>query len=212
MATNTTVRRCLVANNACDGVKLWRDGGLIENTLIYGRGDGNDEPTYWSAVVIDSETPGSSFSLVNVTVDDALGYNYILHALYDHPEVEANLTIRNCIFRGMGPSSGLFASGATQLTMDHNLFYLPSSDYVLEHGEGASYGSGGLGQLGANNLYADPLFIRPAWGEEGDYHLRASSPAIDSGSSQDAPLTDLEGHPRDLAPDLGAYEYVPGGE
>ncbi len=35
---DTTIRRCYVANNGCDGVKLWRGNSRIENTLIYGRG------------------------------------------------------------------------------------------------------------------------------------------------------------------------------
>jgi hypothetical protein len=39
-----------------------------------------------------------------------------------------------------------------------------------------------------------------------DFHLTASSPAIDAGSAQYAPPTDREGKARAGAPDAGAYE------
>jgi len=39
-----------------------------------------------------------------------------------------------------------------------------------------------------------------------DFHLTASSPAIDAGRAQYAPATDREGTPRTGAPDAGAYE------
>ncbi len=68
---NTTIRRCYVANNGCDGVKLWRGDSRIENTVIYGKGDGDSTPTPWAAIVIDTDTAGDRFTLMNVTVDDA---------------------------------------------------------------------------------------------------------------------------------------------
>ncbi|RMG52508.1 MAG: right-handed parallel beta-helix repeat-containing protein [Acidobacteria bacterium] len=204
-AANTTIRRTIVANNSSDGVKLWGDHSRVENTLIYGRGDGNPEPSPWAAIVIDQvETPGASFEIVNVTVDDLVGQNYLMYVQYEGQPVR--LTVRNTIFSGRGPRCPIYVGGESTLVADHNLFYLPQSETVLIHGDRA-YTAASIGDLGPVNFYGDPLFVRPAWGEEGNYHLQEGSPAIDAGSPEDAPADDLEGRPRDDRPDIGAYEY-----
>jgi hypothetical protein len=204
-AANTTISRCIVANNSCDGIKLWGENSRVENTLIYGRGDGDPEPTPWSAIVIHTETPNALFELVNVTVDDALGENYLMHVQYDYPDVPIDVVIRNSIFRGAGPGCPIFASAATNLTLEHNLFYFPDSDAALEWGE-ESYTADSIGQVGTGNVYGDPLFVSPAWGSEGDYELQDASPAINAGLAEGAPTDDLQGSPRNAQPDLGAYE------
>lgn len=204
---NTTIRRCYVANNRCDGIKLWRGDSRIENTLIYGRGDGDATTTPWAAIVIDTDTAGDEFTLMNVTVDDTLGHNYVMYAMYDHPTLAVSLTIRNCIFRAVGPNSPVFTTGATNLTADHNLFFIPNSSYVINHGA-TEYTATQIASLGPGNRYGDPKFIKPAWGTLGDYHLKTGSPAINNGSTLDAPTIDLENHPRDSWPDIGAYESV----
>jgi hypothetical protein len=207
-AENTTISRSIVANNSCDGVKLWGDNSRVENTLIYGRGDGVSEITLWSPIVIHTEIQNARFELVNVTVDDALGQNYLMHVQYDYPDTPLNLTIRNSIFRGVGQSSPLFIGERTTLTAENNLFYLPQSDSIMEYGQ-ITYAISNLDSLGAGNLYGDPLFLSPTWGGQGDYHLDRSSPAIGAGSSVYAPVVDLEGNPRDESPDMGAYEWIP---
>jgi hypothetical protein len=205
-ARNTTIRRCIVANNSCDGIKLWGGGSRVENTLIYGRGDGSAELTPWAAIVIGTEEASASFDLVNVTVDDALGHNYIMHVQYDTPEIPVNLTLQNSIFHGTGPDSQVFVGPASQLFARHNLFWLPESEVVLERGT-AAYTAESIGALGEGNLYADPQFLAPAWGVGGDYHLQSGSPAINAGWSVGAPGDDLDRLARDPSPDIGAYEW-----
>jgi hypothetical protein len=202
---NTTIRRCLVANNSCDGVKLWGGDSRVESTLIYGRGDGDPLTTPWSAIVI-SGLDGDSFELVNLSIDDALGGNYLMHVNYDQPEVELNLLLRNNVFRATGGRSALWVAPAVNLNADHNLFYLPGTDSVLEHGN-SRYDSSNLNDLGPGNIYGDPLFQHPAWGEDGDYNLQASSPALGAGSISGAPDRDLAGQAYKNPPSIGAYEH-----
>jgi len=205
-AANTTIRRCVVANNFGDGVKLWGDGSRIENTLIYGRGDGNPETTPWAPIVIDGvEQPGARFEIVNVTVDDTVGQNYLMYVQYETP-VPVQVIVRNTIFSGRGPNCPIYIGRASTLVADHNLFYLPQSEYILDYGN-TTYSCTNIASLGTGNLCGDPRFIRPAWGEVGDYHLQAGSPAVDAGTPDGAPTVDLENRPRDARPDIGASEY-----
>ena len=55
-----------------------------------------------------------------------------------------------------------------------------------------------------------PGFVSPAWGITGDYHLKNNSPAIDMGTSLEAPDSDLDNNsrPQGNGFDLGAYEYL----
>ncbi|WP_448383914.1 DUF4214 domain-containing protein [Desulfosoma sp.] len=210
-AANTIIRRCIVANNSCDGVKLWGDGSRIENTLIYGRGDGHDEPSPWAPIVIDQvEQAGARFEIVNVTVDDYLGQNYLMYVQYDNT-VPVEVTVRNTIFSGRGPECPIYIGPTSTLVADHNLFYLPQNQTLVTYGS-RSYTCTNIASLGVGNLCGDPRFIRPAWGQLGDYHINADSPAIDAGRNDAVPEgtnTDLDGNPRIVngTVDMGAYEY-----
>ena len=102
--------------------------------------------------------------------------------------------------------SPIYVHGNSTLVADHNLFYLPQNETILTQGE-TTYTCANIASLGAGNLCGDPRFVRPAWGEEGDYHLQAGSPAINAGTPNGAPTVDLENRPRDAQPDIGAYEF-----
>jgi hypothetical protein len=73
-------------------------------------------------------------------------------------------------------------------TVEHNLLYGPSR------------------YKGNKVVGGNPLFVDP---DNGDFHLRSGSPAIDSGISTDALREDFDGNvrPWGSAPDMGAFEY-----
>jgi len=61
------------------------------------------------------------------------------------------------------------------------------------------------GFAGVNgNIAADPRFVDPS---RGNYRLRGDSPAVDAGTSKDAPEADFQCGRRGDSPDIGAYEY-----
>ncbi len=73
---------------------------------------------------------------------------------------------------------------------------------------GNPYVDSGTGTINSNNLVGvDPLFANEA-GD--DYHLTASSPAVDNGVDTGITGTDIEGNARNqgAAVDIGAYEYA----
>ncbi|MEO0157140.1 MAG: right-handed parallel beta-helix repeat-containing protein [candidate division WOR-3 bacterium] len=205
-ALNTYIHECIVANNSCDGIKLWGGGSRAINCLIYGRGDGNHSPTPWSPIVISADG-GGSFQLINITVDDSIGENYIMHVQYDYPDVPVNLTIRNAIFSSRGQNAPIFVAGSTNLSLEYCLFYMPQSEHVLDWGN-QSYDSSQVGGIGPGNRYGDPRFISTGFGADGNYHLLSGSPAIDAGTPRDAPGVDLDGRPRPQGSgfDMGSYE------
>lgn len=207
-AERTWIHECVVANNVADGVKLWGDGSRVENSLVYGRGDGEAQGGPWSAVVIAVEKPNARIDLVNVTVEDRAGGNYIMHVQYDYPKVPLHLTVRNSIFCARGERSSIYLARSVEAVLDHNLFFMPESDSVISRADEAYYGPGDLPSLGEANVYGDPAFRSPSSSSPADYHLGPESPALDAGTSRGAPATDLAGKPRPLGKgiDLGAYE------
>lgn len=63
------------------------------------------------------------------------------------------------------------------------------------------------GLRGAGEKVGDPLFVNYA---KHDYHLRAGSPAFEAGTGLGY-ASDLDGNPlpKEVAPEMGAYEYLP---
>ena len=93
-----------------------------------------------------------------------------------------DVLIKNNIFAQNGFNIRL--DNVDNLIVSHNLYYQPSSV--------------GNGVIDAAPIYKDPLFINA---DNGDFHLKKNSPAIDAG-------VDVGIVYNDNAPDLGAFEYV----
>jgi hypothetical protein len=72
-------------------------------------------------------------------------------------------------------------------------------------GNGIDYGNNGtFFTQPTNSIAANPNFVNYS---ANDFHLAATSPAINSGNATYAPTTDYDGNPRS-APDRGAYEFI----
>ena len=207
-AENTTISQCIVSNNSCDGVKLWGDNSKVINTLIYGRGDRNPEQTPWSPLLIHCEyKQNAKFEIINVTIDDTAGNNYLFYAQYDSGLPPIEITMKNTILCGRGGNSPVFVRGNCTFNALNNLFYLPRNEIILIYGD-STYTSSNIDKFGTGNIYGNPLFLKTAWGIEGDYHLSNGSPGIDKGTSDGAPPIDLDGNTRPIGAgiDIGCYE------
>lgn len=205
----TYAHHCVIANNSCDGLKLWGDRSLARDCLIYGRGNGDLSETPWASIVLGNSSRAVSMSLDHLTVDQDPGlHGAILYAQLDDGSPELSLTIRRCIF---ARADGAIDLGpAVKLIAENNLFFL-HPDGVQVRAEGVEYLPADIqaGRLGRGNFYADPLFVLPANGPAGDYHLRPGSPAVDRVEPwTEKAMPDLDGisRPRGRASDLGAFE------
>jgi len=204
-SANTYIHHCIVANNRCDGVKLWGGGSKIENTLIYGTGDGDSTGSDWAGIVIGTDQSGASFQIINVTLhENAERQGYPIYVQYDNP-VPITVLLRNTIIAN-AQGHAHFGDSVT-LNADHNLFYMPTRDDQV-YANGRDYSPGELTLLGEGNAYGDPLFINPAWGITGNYKHGPGSPALNTGTSNGAPTDDLEhtARPQGTGYDKGAYE------
>ena len=204
----TYIHNCIVANNWGDGVKLWGDSSRVENTLIYGVGGGDPAPSPWVSLVVDCDKPNSFFEFTNVTVHDGSpSWRYLATIDYDTPTLPVRVRMRNCIFQSTG--SRFYCAPGVSLEAKNNLFFITGEEIQLECG-GREYDSLSILTFGTNNRYGNPGFLRPSWGEVGDYHLAPSSPAINAGIEEpDIPPYDLEYFPRPFgtAYDIGCYEF-----
>lgn len=182
-ARNTYIHDCTVANNFADGIKLWGTGSKVENCLIYGRGDGNAMSTPWSSVVIDTTDDDARFEFNSNTIDSQADQSYLFGAQYDFNAHHITLTMNNNIFSSRGNNVPMTINSNVALTANNNVFWFPDTGNVLEYNGVRQYTSADISQLGSGNVYANPLFVRTGFGNNGDYHLQANSPAKNSGKT-----------------------------
>jgi parallel beta-helix repeat protein len=107
--------------------------------------------------------------------------------------------LQNTIFNVNFLGIDIRASSSSAIVRN-NIFY--------QAGAGAVQNGGASGLTLSNNLTTDPLFANSG---AADFHLRAGSPAIDTGANLSTLgiLSDLEGTPRPQGSgyDIGAFEY-----
>ncbi len=88
---------------------------------------------------------------------------------------------------------------ANNMSFTNNLLYKNNNaDLRLQNGNSTS----------SNNLVEiDPLFVNA---DQGNFRLKSDSPAIDAGTSINAPSVDFDGNLRNGAIDIGAFEFTDG--
>jgi hypothetical protein len=167
----------------------------VYNNIVYDCNDGIYFGNY------GSQLEYVSFVVANNTLyNNSLGI--VLLQTYDH---YTSGVIRNNIISGTSGQSLLTYAAYNDTThtdpaghviIDHNLFYNP-----------AGYPS--VDKYGTNSIKANPLLVSPT----SNFSISPGSPAIDAGSSDDAPSFDYANasRPQGAGYDIGAYEYQSGG-
>jgi hypothetical protein len=113
----------------------------------------------------------------------------------------SNVQVLNNIFYQNGSGVTFLDVNTGGNVINNNLFYANSVATIRGAQEGVIYTQTG-------NMFdtADPLFVNAA---QGDFHLQATSPAIDGGIILNNVTNDFEGNsrPRGLRHDIGAFEF-----
>lgn len=222
----TVIENNIIRNNATTGqgggiVAYNSDAMLIAQNLITGNSAGYGSGGMSMLIPDSTQGPFNGFIQNNTFAGNTISQGLGSGAPGSQVYIEGNLAqfeFANNIVVG-NSSAPAFTCGTTYnylsitpLVVDHNDIYNAS---------GPAYGGACPDQSTTyGNISADPLFAG-----NGDYHLQASSPAIDAGNNSALQLianagypltTDLDGSPRPQDAtgkgypivDMGAYEYA----
>jgi len=214
------VRRNKVVRTHLSGIKLW-SGGHIENNVVWGTGI--------SPIVIGIY-PGSYEVINNTTAFNmwdplysSRDYSFVAAYPSDGTSAKIDLLLSNNIFAfntgpQVGSPTGIYLGKGVNLVREENNIYWSRDDCEIaaaflegdseisrseiEDGTWAEASGQGIG-----NITSDPTFMK-GWPNV-DLHLHEQSPAIDTGTSENAPPTDCEcmKRPAGNGHDIGAYEY-----
>ena len=124
-------------------------------------------------------------------------------------------TITNCTFAGNGSNAFYITGAASNPVFQNSIVWdvvttVFSGSYTASHSLIKGENPSGTGNINATGLLADDVFNNYSGG---DYALRATSPAVNAGSSTlypaSAGMLDLAEKPRfyGAVVDMGAYEY-----
>lgn len=188
-------------NGVGGGSGINMDGGVngvIRNNLLY-----DNHASGISLYQIDAGAPATGNLIVNNTILTASDGRWCINIA----DGSTGNTVRNNILWNAHSFRGAITVDAASLSgfsSDYNSVIDRMSDdggdTVLTLADWQALG------YDAHSFVADPTanFLAPG----SNFHLLASSPAVDAGTLVGAPSTDLDGNPRPMggAVDLGAYE------
>lgn len=230
-----TIRGNRIWDNWANGIHMNGDvsqggdgvitGAVVESNIIFGNGmgggsginmDGVQDSIIRNNLLFDNHASGISLYRIDgggPSTGNLVYQNTVIVAddgrwALNIKNGSAGNRVRNNVFYNYHSFRGSISVDADSLSgfsSDNNVvmsrFTLDDGDTVLTLAEWRT-------QTGhdQSSLLSDPatLFIDPT----SDFHLRAGSPALDSGETLTDVLTDLEGTPRPLGPafDIGSYE------
>ena len=183
-----------IVHNCAHGIAVASEaGGLLENVRIHNNiAYDNEEVGIWIANwSLAPQQPMKDIFVINNTLfnngNEWGGGISVMNSDADNVVIRNNICSQNLLFQ-------IVIEDAPQnLFVDHNLI------------DGFHGYPGEI--FGSDSVAGDPVFVNSA---EADFHLQLSSPAINSGSSVDAPNFDFDGNtrPQGYGYDIGAYEYV----
>ena len=209
---STTTNQNLIENCVFESNYAYRFGGAIysyrplevNNCVFYDNSTGNED-----GGAVGGQGSGIIFDFAhNTFVNNYSFRNGGVAFIYDN----SDWLFSNCIFWGNG--AGTAGNTLEISTATGNI------EYSLIQGSPSGAYDGANGLDGGNNIDSDPMFldINDPIGPDGKYFTGddglglSSSPAIDVGANLNF-MNDISGNPRDVNPDLGAYEYgTMGGE
>jgi hypothetical protein len=179
-----------ISNN--DGFAInSEEAGLLEDIRVYNNIAYNNG---LSGLVFGDAGDAATHPVSNVTIINNTFYNNGSNIWGGGISVEnsdiSNLVIRNNICSQNRWFQINVEAPVQNLTIDHNLVDGTKGD---DENDGTDFVEGA------------PLFVSAGGG---DFHVQAGSPAIDAGSSDDAPNDDFDGMPRPQGGgyDIGAFE------
>ncbi|MFH0795023.1 MAG: right-handed parallel beta-helix repeat-containing protein [bacterium] len=184
-----------IINGSIFGIQLWDSSAVVVQRNIvknnsHGIGLSGGSNLIQNNFIFDNTgraiaDQGGSHSILNNTIDHN-GTGYLVGN-------GTSPAIRNNIFTKNGTGIDQPYSGVATLS------------YNDVWGNGINYRGCAPG---AGDFSADPLFVNKA---AGNYHLLEGSPCIDAGTSEGAPVDDIDGGPRPVGSgyDVGADEWHP---
>lgn len=222
-APNTTVRGCTIENFTGDGMKMNASNCTVEYNSILNCYDTNGN--HDDAVQCQGSTSNCVFrgNYIRNYTDSNQPHKGTLQALamfsgpYQDWVIENNVIINNH-YHGITishtGSSGCKVINNTVLDQDYNQSPGPTwisitgTGHIVRNNLTTNLTGSTSGNTIDHNLeislsdFANYFVDYPF-----DLRLKSGSPAIDAGSSSDAPTVDFEGNARDATPDVGAYEF-----
>jgi len=205
-SSSPTIRDCIINGNmaqvAGGGVAaLHSSSPTISRCIISGNTGGS-----WGGGVLclDSSSPTITNCLItaNVVLGAGNGGGGIDCWQASFPLI-VNSTISGNVVSQFG--GGIFSHDTSSPTVKNSIIWGNIPNQIQGFASTVTYSDVQDGYSGAGNIASDPLFVGG-----GNYHLTANSPCIDTGTSNGAPDTDLEGNsrPQGAGYDMGAYEFV----